>query len=156
MEHVCPLKEASRLEDLQIKISLLSRISRCFGFIFVLVPNRKSQPVQSAVDVNKSSTKQSFSAIVSCLFMSFIFNIFSDFFQAMLELFSFGKKKIKNKLSIFIKTSNGKSLSVDLDPKWDIKEVKEFVAPQLGMQPEEVKIIFAGKELEDSTTISVS
>jgi Ubiquitin family len=88
--------------------------------------------------------------------MSFIFNFLSDFVQAMLELFSFGKKKIKNKLSIFIKTTNGQSLSVDLDPKWDIKEVKEFVAPQLGMQPEEVKIIFAGKELEDSTTISVS
>jgi Ubiquitin family len=88
--------------------------------------------------------------------MSFILNFLSDFVQAMLELFSFGKKKIKNKLSIFIKTTNGQSLSVDLDPKWDIKEVKEFVAPQLGMQPEEVKIIFAGKELEDSTTISVS
>jgi parkin len=87
--------------------------------------------------------------------MSFIINFFKDFFQAMLELFSFGKKKIKNRLSIFIKTTNGKSLSVDLDPKWDIKEVKELVAPQLGLQPEEVKIIFAGKELDDSTTISV-
>lgn len=75
----------------------------------------------------------------------------------MLELFSFGRKKISNKaqLSIFIKTTNGLSLCVDLDPKWDIERVKELVAPQLGLQPDEVKIIFAGKELDDSTTISV-
>ena len=87
--------------------------------------------------------------------MSFIFDILNDLLQAMLELFSFGRKKISNKLSIFIKTTNGKSLSVELDPKWDIERVKELVAPQLGLQPDEVKIIFAGKELEDSTTISV-
>lgn len=88
--------------------------------------------------------------------MSFILNFLRDIVQTMLELFSFGRKKITNKLSIFIKTTNGKSLSVDLDPKWDIEKVKELVAPQLGMEPSEVKIIFAGKELEDSTTISVS
>lgn len=126
------------------------------------VPNSVSsqtdgESVQSAVSVNKhrAQNKTSSSDLLR-LSMSFIFNFLSDLVQAMLELFSFGKKKIKNKLSIFIKTTNGKSLSVELDPKWDIKEVKEFVAPQLGMQPEEVKIIFAGKELEDSTTISVS
>lgn len=88
--------------------------------------------------------------------MSFILDYLRDFMQSILELFSFGKKKISNKLSIFIKTNNGKSLSVDLDPKWDIERVKELVAPQLGLQPSEVKIIFAGKELDDSTTISVS
>lgn len=88
--------------------------------------------------------------------MGFILDYLRDFMQAVLELFSFGRKKISNKLSIFIKTNNGKSLSVDLDPKWDIERVKELVAPQLGLQPSEVKIIFAGKELDDSTTISVS
>lgn len=88
--------------------------------------------------------------------MSFIFNFFSDFFQAMLELFSFGKKKISNKLPIFIKTNTGRSLNVDLDPRMSVEMVKELVATELGMQPNEMKIIFAGKELEDSTTISVS
>lgn len=88
--------------------------------------------------------------------MSFVLDFFRDLLQTMLELFSFGRKKISNKLSIFIKTTNGKSLSVELDPKWDIERVKELVAPQLGMEPSEVKIIFAGKELEDSTIISVS
>jgi parkin len=44
---------------------------------------------------------------------------------------------------------------VDLDPKWYIKNVKEIVAPRLGLSPEEVKIIFAGKELHDLIVIEV-
>lgn len=74
----------------------------------------------------------------------------------MLQLLWFGKKTISNNLNIYIKTSTGNTLTVDLDPNWDIKNVKEIVAPQLGLQPEEVKIIFAGKELGDKITIAVS
>lgn len=73
----------------------------------------------------------------------------------MLQLLSFSKKKLTNTLSIYIKTNTGNTLAVDLDPKWDIKNVKEFVAPQLGLQPNEVKIIFAGKELSDNTIVEV-
>lgn len=73
----------------------------------------------------------------------------------MLQLLWFGKKTISNTLSIHIKTNTGNTLSVDLNPEWDIKNVKEIVAPKLGLQPEEVKIIFAGKELSDNITISV-
>ncbi|XP_019873597.1 E3 ubiquitin-protein ligase parkin isoform X2 [Aethina tumida] len=72
----------------------------------------------------------------------------------MLQLLWFGKKTISNNLNIYIKTSTGNTLTVDLDPNWDIKNVKEIVAPQLGLQPEEVKIIFAGKELGDKITIA--
>lgn len=72
----------------------------------------------------------------------------------MLQLLSFSKKTIKNTLSIYVKF-NRDTLSVDLDPHWAIREVKEFVAPQLGLQPNEVKIIFAGKELSDTTKLEV-
>lgn len=73
----------------------------------------------------------------------------------MLQLLWFGKKTLSNTLNIYIKTSTGNTLSLDLDPQWDIKNVKEIVAPKLGLQPEEVKIIFAGKELGDTITIAV-
>lgn len=73
----------------------------------------------------------------------------------MLEILSFGRKTITNTLNIYVKTNTGKTLSVNLEPQWDIKNVKEIVAPQMGLQPEEVKIIFAGKELSDATTIKV-
>ncbi|KAG5877385.1 hypothetical protein JTB14_027996 [Gonioctena quinquepunctata] len=72
----------------------------------------------------------------------------------MLQLLSFGKKNISKSLSIFVKTSGGNTLAVDLDPTWDIKNLKEIVASQLGLEPDEVKIIFAGKELGDKIKIS--
>ncbi|XP_018572816.1 E3 ubiquitin-protein ligase parkin isoform X2 [Anoplophora glabripennis] len=72
----------------------------------------------------------------------------------MLQLLWFGKKTITNSLNIYIKTSGGSTLCVDLDPSWDIKNLKEYVAPKLGLEPEQVKIIFAGKELGDRITIA--
>lgn len=86
--------------------------------------------------------------------MSFIINFFKNIIHNMLQLLSFGKKTIKNTLSIYVQF-NRNTLPVDLNPKWAIKDVKEFVAPQLGLQPNEVKIIFAGKELSDTTTLEV-
>lgn len=70
--------------------------------------------------------------------MSFIFNFIWKFVDTMLELFSFGRKRISNKLPIFIKTNTGKQLSLNLDPDWNISNVKKLVAPQLGISPTEV------------------
>ncbi|GLV38118.1 parkin [Carabus blaptoides fortunei] len=59
----------------------------------------------------------------------------------------------KQRVEKFNQHLDSNTLNVDLDPKWDIKTVKETVAPQLGLEPDEVKIIFAGKELSDTTVI---
>lgn len=88
--------------------------------------------------------------------MSFLFNIVRNAFLRMLQLIWFSKRKISNSLSIYVKTNTGNTLSVDLDPKWDIKNVKEIVAPRMGISPDDIKIIFAGKELHNSTIIAVS
>lgn len=88
--------------------------------------------------------------------MSFLFDLVKSAFLGMLQLLWFGKRKISNSLSVYIKTNTGSTLSVELDPKWDIKNLKEIVAPQMGMAPEDIKIIFAGKELHNSTIIEVS
>ncbi|KAK9745069.1 Ubiquitin family [Popillia japonica] len=79
---------------------------------------------------------------------------FRSISNRMLQLFWFGKKTISNSLSIYIKTNTGSTLSVDLDPNWYIKNVKEHIAPKLGLHPEEMKIIFAGKELSDSIMLA--
>lgn len=86
--------------------------------------------------------------------MSFILNVLKRIMSSIWELLNFGQKTITNKLFIYIKTNTG-TLPVNLDPKWDIKTVKENVAPKLGLEPQEVKIIFAGKELCDTTIIEV-
>ncbi|XP_011173203.1 E3 ubiquitin-protein ligase parkin isoform X1 [Solenopsis invicta] len=80
-------------------------------------------------------------------------NLVKNAFLEMLQLLWFGKRKISNSLSIYIKTNTGNTLSVELDPKWDIKNLKKIVAPRMGIAPEDIKIIFAGKELHNSTII---
>lgn len=87
--------------------------------------------------------------------MSFIINALKNILHRMLQLLSFGKKTITNSLSIYVKHIGGNTLTVELDPSWDIKNVKEIVAPKLGLEPNEVKIIFAGKELGDEIKIEV-
>ncbi|XP_076680365.1 E3 ubiquitin-protein ligase parkin [Andrena cerasifolii] len=85
--------------------------------------------------------------------MSFFFDLIRRVFLSMLQLIWFGQKRITNSLSIYVKTNTGNTLAVDLDPKWHIKNVKEIVASQMGISPEDIKIIFAGKELHNSTII---
>ena len=87
--------------------------------------------------------------------MNFILEVIRDLLYKMLSLLRLQRKRITNSLNIYIKTNTGNTLSVDLDPKWDIREVKEILAPQMGMPPEDIKIIFAGKELHNSTIIEV-
>lgn len=87
-------------------------------------------------------------------FMNFIFNVFRNVIRIF--PFSFSNIPLKNSLNIFIKCNTGNTLAVDLDPKCDIKDVKNIIAPKIGASPEELKIIFAGKELEDSIVIEVS
>lgn len=75
--------------------------------------------------------------------------------QAILQLIFPVKTKVSYGLKVYIKSSTGNML-VELDPKWDIRSLKERVAPKLGLAPEDVKIIFAGKELMDSIVIEVN
>uniref|UniRef100_A0A1B0GN34 E3 ubiquitin-protein ligase parkin n=1 Tax=Phlebotomus papatasi TaxID=29031 RepID=A0A1B0GN34_PHLPP len=83
-----------------------------------------------------------------------IFEILRSFFTKMLQIL-LNKKEITNALSVYVKCSTGTTLSVELDPNWDIKNVKEIIAPQLGFSSaDEVKIIFAGKELGDAITLN--
>lgn len=87
--------------------------------------------------------------------MSIVINFINIILRRMLEIFRFGKKTISNSLNIYVKTSGGNTLSVELDPSWVIRDVKKVVAPKLGLEPNELKIIFAGKELGDKITIAV-
>lgn len=88
--------------------------------------------------------------------MAELLNIILNIVRNALRMLSLGRPAIDNSLNINIKCSTGNTLSVGLDPEWDIGEVKNIIAPKLGANPKEVKIIFAGKELEDSIVIKVS
>uniref|UniRef100_A0A1L8DSJ9 E3 ubiquitin-protein ligase parkin n=1 Tax=Nyssomyia neivai TaxID=330878 RepID=A0A1L8DSJ9_9DIPT len=83
-----------------------------------------------------------------------IFELLRNFIARMLQIV-LNKKEVTNSLSVYVKCNTGSTLSLQLDPTWDIKNVKEIIAPQLGLSSaDELKIIFAGKELNDAITLN--
>ncbi|KAL1491165.1 hypothetical protein ABEB36_011805 [Hypothenemus hampei] len=83
----------------------------------------------------------------------FIASFFTKLIQMMLQVLSSKKHIIHNLLSIYVKTSGGQTVCLDIDPKCDVSHIKKLVAPQINLQPDELKIIFAGKELADDYVI---
>lgn len=73
----------------------------------------------------------------------------------MLGLRSLAEKEVDpNCLQIHVRFG-GKTVQVDLDPGWSVAQVKQHIGPKLGVEPAEIKIIFAGNELPDSFILQV-
>ncbi|KAH1012799.1 E3 ubiquitin-protein ligase parkin [Dendroctonus ponderosae] len=85
--------------------------------------------------------------------LRFLTSFFGNLFQIMLHLLTWKKNIIQNLLSIYVKTIGGSTLCIDVDPKCKVSYIKKLVAPQLGLEPNEMKVIFAGKELGDDIVI---
>lgn len=55
---------------------------------------------------------------------------------------------------IFVKSINGKSRTIDVTPQSTIADVKQKLQETEGINTEEQRLIFAGKNLEDTRTIA--
>ncbi len=87
--------------------------------------------------MNKSKILRSLFSLMIC------FSILMSF--AQIDVFA---------MQIFVKMLDGKSITLETEPNDSIEAIKAKIQEKEGIRPENQRLIFAGKELEDGKTLS--
>ena len=59
------------------------------------------------------------------------------------------------KLTIFVRFNSSTNIPVQIEPQWNVLKLKEEIGQRQGVDPKDIRIVFAGRELKDDLRLKV-